>query len=1081
MKWTTKTFASGQLSTVMAQTMLTGKARDKFLARAGDAGARDDSAREAFATIYGWRPPAELGEWQAALKAYAKSAEEISDVWMLGDALSYATDLSKSFAFQKLLNEGDFWLTALTGLERFGSDPSGDSCFVSTLATGRDDGAEVHLFNHENGELDRGQFGSIANFVAAYFPSDDEDDDSEAHPWSAAASEYDEAFEQSRASRPAFIAADQLFARSQWLMELPTGEKGFELARKLESAPAFDVWQEERRYLIEHPVLVHYWIMAHYFLGNVEACREAITIGKKAPGRVAPALATCVEALLDAPEKAKFGKLSTQALSKLCEAVRKNAPPELLDPAVEGGRTNGSAPKNAAASPEKIRARLGAGEDPWALIAEFPDDIEVHDLALQSIAASKADKELAARIKQYLRERKCEAYNTWPYDPEAYDRRFNPVIAAAFRSGLRYDADHPKAYAGITNTLAIADDDLAMAAFEQAIDELAVEDARAARVIEGLASSAHPRAGALLERAALRFFATLEDARERNDKKAKQGPTLDNMFQVDSHFAEALRVALRRDDDIAERLAEKTLSFRSNLRPFGTALGLALRVLSRRGRTSCLDWAQTYAAAAVEKLSASEWIDDIAQANLTECAIAVARLAPRDEALSFLQERFAAKREHLRADLAVRGALLAGLLILDPKNAEYRAWVERLLGNRTGAFSIFSVLRGVEESRADIPASWLLPHVYAARTSLSESQTGEEIVQAAARRALAVLGAPAPEPFDDSDKFANRTPDEELPAALLRPDRHRIESVFERIREKNLVHPDIVTNGVAVLRDLYAWSADDWYRSDNRARVEGLRTLRLQGPAAAPALATLLELPHMAWADRGYARVTMRYTGQEAVVRSWLKEASIDQVLAELVKPTAFSVAFPDLLAAHAVARIGDRATEACLAALERRLADALRTSDDAGPGDPSLTLLPFVVGALGDDARARLRALAKGFDSYRSARALLLKAAKFEPGPLPHDWTAPLAVETECAGESVRYGVELLLEGNKLTWKSTTNGFAMYQLIDESHAERGTLDFESTDAARAFADLELRALSLRGFRRTAPKKTTKKTTKKRR
>ena len=41
MKWTTNTFAGGHLSTVMSQTMLTGKARERFLARAGEPGARD--------------------------------------------------------------------------------------------------------------------------------------------------------------------------------------------------------------------------------------------------------------------------------------------------------------------------------------------------------------------------------------------------------------------------------------------------------------------------------------------------------------------------------------------------------------------------------------------------------------------------------------------------------------------------------------------------------------------------------------------------------------------------------------------------------------------------------------------------------------------------------------------------------------------------------------------------------------------------------------------------------------------------------------------------------------------------------
>ena len=1084
MKWTTNTFAGGHLSTVMAQTMLTGRARERFLARDGEPGARDDSTRKAFAKIYGWSPPAELGEWQAVAKAYAKSFEEISDVWMLRDPISYALGLEKSFKLDKRINTGDFWITALTGLELFGSDPSGDSCFVSTLTTGRGDGAEVHIFNHENGELDVGRFGSIANFIASYFSphSSDDDGDSEEHPWSAAATKFDDAFEKSLPRQPAWASADQLFSRSHWLMDLPTGEKGFELARKVASAPPFAVWLEERPRLIEHPVLIHYWTMAHYFLGNVEACREAIAIGKKAPGRLASALAGLVEGLLDEPEAAPLGKLSAKTLAKLREAVRKNAAPELLDPASAPATTKTKRTgKEAAASPRQIQARLAAGEDPWALIAELPEDVAVHDLALQSIVSSKTDEELAGRIKQYFRERTCDAYNTWPYDPTEYDRRLNPVIAAAFRSGLRYDADHPKAYAGITKTLAIADDDFAMAAFEQAIDELAVEDARVEYVIEGLASSAHARAGALLERAALRFFATLEEAKERSAKKAKEGPTLDNMFRVDSHFAEALRVALRRDDDIAVRLAEKTLSFHSNLQLFGTALGLAVRVLTRRERESALEWAHAYAAMVIDRRSGSEWIEDIAQANVAECAIAIAKLAERDYAMAFLQERFTAEREHLQADLALRGALLAGLLILDPTNHEYRGWVERLLGNRTGAFSVFSVLRGIEESRADIPASWVLPHVYADRTSLSPSQTGEGVVQAAARRALAVLGAPPPPPFDDSDEFASQLPDDGLAAAIVRPERHRLSNVFERIRVKNIVHPDIVSNGGAVLRDLYAWSADDGDRSDNRARVEGLRALRLQGPAAAPALAALLELPHMSLEDRGWARIPLRYCGQEADVRRWLQSATNEEVLAELTRPSPRFVAFPDLLAAHLAARIGERAKEACLAAVERRLADVPRTSDYAGPGDPALMLLPFVAAPLGADARARLRSWAKGFDSHYSPRAVLEQAGKFEPEPLSHDWKGPLVVEATCVGESVRYRVELLLERDKLVWKSSTDGFTMNHLIDESHSERGSLDFESADAARAFADLELRALSLRGFRRPAPAPAKKTKTTKRR
>jgi hypothetical protein len=142
--------------------------------------------------------------------------------------------------------------------------------------------------------------------------------------------------------------------------------------------------------------------------------------------------------------------------------------------------------------------------------------------------------------------------------------------------------------------------------------------------------------------------------------------------------------------------------------------------------------------------------------------------------------------------------------------------------------------------------------------------------------------------------------------------------------------------------------------------------------------------------------------------------------------------------------------------------------------------LLPFVVGALGDAARARLRAWAKAFEPYDSVQPALLRAAKVEPKPLSHDFQGPLTVEAQCVGESVRYRAELLLEGNRLTWKSTTLGFVMYDLIGEAYSEQGTLEFDSGEAARAFAELELRALALRGFRGVASKKVTKAKTKRR-
>jgi hypothetical protein len=246
-----------------------------------------------FESFFGYKPSKEFIELAECFPAYTRYFESISDTWMLEGDISYVGDfIKKDTKVENLINGDGFIFTLLTGLERFGSDPSGDSCFLNTLPHPVDT-AEVYGYDHECGELNGYVAFSLADFVSdiwvtSYdFESDEEIDKSTDKVKKVIAS-FNNGYKAEIKQRPYYDDPKVLFDRAEWIFGHTTGEPSFHFAEKMSGAPDFKKWKKEKNLISKVPVLANYWLLAHFFLGNKNACRECIELAKKTPGKVTP-------------------------------------------------------------------------------------------------------------------------------------------------------------------------------------------------------------------------------------------------------------------------------------------------------------------------------------------------------------------------------------------------------------------------------------------------------------------------------------------------------------------------------------------------------------------------------------------------------------------------------------------------------------------------------------------------------------------------------------------------------------------------------------------------------------------------
>src|SRR5690606_11522833 len=154
----------------------------------------------------------------------------------------------------KIINDWFEVMSLFTGLEIFGHNGGGDSCFFSALPSPLNATA-VYYFNHENEESENRLAYSMAGLVAALWRDKPYDDDDKAHDGDttidashvakAMLNEYNAKAEKIFETRPFYHNPEMLFKRTHWLIGHPLGEPTFHFAQKMEQAPTYADWQEE--------------------------------------------------------------------------------------------------------------------------------------------------------------------------------------------------------------------------------------------------------------------------------------------------------------------------------------------------------------------------------------------------------------------------------------------------------------------------------------------------------------------------------------------------------------------------------------------------------------------------------------------------------------------------------------------------------------------------------------------------------------------------------------------------------------------------------------------------------------------
>jgi hypothetical protein len=843
---------------------------------------------DTFERRYGWRPSAELAEWAGVDAAYRAFSRHIPDDWRLA-----RITVPELLDLESRINRDDCVLLLTTGLLRFGTDPCGDSCFLDTLPT-TTGLVSVHHYDHESAELDGDDHASIADFIVSGWRCEDEDET--ARPP-----------RRSRVSR----AAHRRFERMEWLGSLTSGEPGYALAEKLSRAASFKTWLQEKDRIKNEPALANYWLLAHFFLGNDDAGRECIDLATAAPGEVTPALAAMLAGLWGRTPGARLGKLRVEALDEVRAAVQKNADPRLLEPRQRRAVAMARPLVGKRAAPKTLAARLGAGADPWALIAEFPDDVAGHDFILRALGSRPEWASLCSQYREARAERR-----PWPVWPEpgqkpVPDSRWSIVVGAAFRAGLAFDAEHRKAAPSLANTLAFFDDDVAMQSFRAAVETLPQGDPRLEYVVKALGASTHAGAADVVTRAAWRILEQVEAARKAQKKSAARGQTLDSLFRVDTFLRRALSWALRKCDDVAVSMADTMLSIPDGAEVFGGALADALRVVGERSLVQYLPFVR----ASLEALDArGVALGDTDHLVLAEASLALARLVPEtaEAELEAIARRERSSHAHW---LDMQGGTLAGLLFLSPKDPMRLAMAERILGNRTRQARVHGPLRALAAARISAGKDWARPHLY------DRSIEPFWPVTEAASAALVANGEPPPPVFDDDDRYASRVPAGALLDALHRPDRHCLQFVFSRLRDLEVRSARLFASARDLLLDGYRFSADeDSSFSPPGDREAAFSTLTWWGPEALPVFAELLALPQAAGRHKTHALFAMNLVTDPISLWRRLSTASREEVFSMLSQRSPDTLGLSHLVAAWALARFGASAREPVEALLEWRV-----------------------------------------------------------------------------------------------------------------------------------------------------------------
>ncbi len=282
-----------------------------------------------FYLLFGFQPPRELEHW-LGVKHWLVDELHVNhrDYSAIIDWPYY---LSNNFITQFLqpadradrvplaLNTWESSIAVLTGLLFAGTSADGDAVYLRCDMRAPAGFCEVYRWNQTSRRIDRKLGASFSQFileVAKLHLMDLEDDTGKEE--SPALHHLKEQLHSLNllvdCPAPAEDAVLTHCRRSHWLTVLLT-EKMLVPGEDLAEITHYSVWKNDEPRLRDNPLLVHYWLFAHFFLDNEPECQQCIELALTLPGLLTQALALQFQRLLDKPASTPLGSLTPEMIA----------------------------------------------------------------------------------------------------------------------------------------------------------------------------------------------------------------------------------------------------------------------------------------------------------------------------------------------------------------------------------------------------------------------------------------------------------------------------------------------------------------------------------------------------------------------------------------------------------------------------------------------------------------------------------------------------------------------------------------------------------------------------------------------
>lgn len=284
---------------------------------------------QAFASQFGWAPPAAIEEWLAVERALP--THDSSACWIAGDR-SLSLDLPPPLPEEAERGEllAGYAESIFAGLVRLSEDAAGDRVLASLLS-----GAEavpVYAGGHARGDLRDAR--SLKRFLIEVGLSENDPEPGESPGWVGTTGylrlQRELALYDGSGGGPGSESAF-LYERSRWTFRILLGEPSPRLADHLARAPMLADWDQERVAGFDGRLTrLNYWVVAHLLLGNVADAAEAARLASAARAEITRWLGALAARILSGDGTAVLGRIRAGDLASVRAGVRGAAPAALL-------------------------------------------------------------------------------------------------------------------------------------------------------------------------------------------------------------------------------------------------------------------------------------------------------------------------------------------------------------------------------------------------------------------------------------------------------------------------------------------------------------------------------------------------------------------------------------------------------------------------------------------------------------------------------------------------------------------------------------------------------------------------------